>query len=72
MKELLRTNEMVFLSWVEALLGAEDIETFVLDGHMSTLEGSAGAILRRMMVADEDYEQARRLLEDAGEGSRLA
>jgi hypothetical protein len=43
----------------------------VLDGHMSVLEGSAGAILRRVMVADEDYDRARRLLEEAGEGDRL-
>lgn len=71
MRELLRSNEIVFLSWADALLKAEDIEIFVLDGHMSVLEGSAGAILRRVMVADEDYDRARRLLEEAGEGDRL-
>lgn len=72
MKELLRTNERVFLSWVDALLRAEDIEPFVLDGHMSVLEGSANAIPVRLMVADGDYDRARRLLADAGEGDRLA
>lgn len=71
MKELLRTNERVFLSWADALLRSEDIETFVLDGHMSVLEGSANAIPIRVMVADEDYERACRLLQDAGEGDRL-
>ena len=71
MRELLRSNEIVFLSWVDALLKSEDIEIFVLDGHMSVIEGSAGAILRRVMVADEDYDRARRLLEEAGEGDRL-
>ncbi|MBT5647197.1 MAG: DUF2007 domain-containing protein [Rhodospirillaceae bacterium] len=71
MRELLRSNEIVFLSWADALLKSEDIEIFVLDGHMSVLEGSAGAILRRVMVADEDYDRARRLLEEAGEGDRL-
>jgi integrase len=70
-RELLRSNEIVFLSWADALLKSEDIEIFVLDGHMSVLEGSAGAILRRVMVADEDYDRARRLLEEAGEGDRL-
>ena len=44
MKELLRSNEAVFLSWAQALLRSEDIEPFVLDSHMSVLEGSAGAI----------------------------
>jgi|TARA_B110000483_G_scaffold123017_1_gene148204 hypothetical protein len=38
---------------------------------MSVLEGSAGAIQRRVMVADEDYERAKRLLEEAGEGDRV-
>jgi hypothetical protein len=70
-RELLRSNEMVFLSWLDALLKSEDIEIFMLDGHMSVLEGSAGAILRRVMVADEDYERAKRVLQDAGEGDRV-
>ncbi|MEX2455560.1 MAG: DUF2007 domain-containing protein [Rhodospirillaceae bacterium] len=71
MRELLRSNEPVFLSWIDALLRAEDIEPFVFDGHMSVLEGSAGAILRRVMVADEDYDRARSVIESAGEGERL-
>ncbi len=71
MRELLRTNEPVFISWAEAMLRSEEIETFVLDGHTSVLEGSAGAILRRIMVVDEDYARARRLLQEAGEGHRL-
>ncbi len=72
MKELLRTNELVFLSWAEAMLRAEGIESFVLDGHTSVLEGSTYAIRRRMMVVDEDYDRARRLMIDAGEERRLA
>ncbi len=72
MKELLRTNELVFLSWAEAMLRAEGIEPFVLDGHTSVLEGSTYAIRRRMMVADEDYDRARRLMIDTGEERRLA
>lgn len=71
MRELLRTNDRVFLSWVEALLRSEEVGVFVLDGHMSVLEGSANAIPVRLMVADADFDRARRLLEDAGEGERL-
>ena len=71
MKELLRTNELVFLSWAEAVLRAEGIEPFVLDGHTSVLEGSTYAIRRRMMVADENYDRARRLMIEAGETRRL-
>ena len=71
MREILRSNEIVFLSWAEALLKSENIEIFALDGHMSVLEGSASAIQRRIMVAREDYERAKRLLTDAGEGDRV-
>ena len=53
------------------MLRADLIETFVLDGHMSVLEGSAAAIARRVMVTDEDYERAKALLRDAGEGDRI-
>ena len=71
MKELFRSNEMVFLSWAEALLKSENVVMIVLDGHMSVMEGSVGAIPRRVMVADEDYDRARRALEAVGEGGRL-
>lgn len=70
-RELLRTNEPVFLSWMDALLRSEGIDIVVLDAHMSVLEGSAGAILRRVMVPEEDYARARKLLEEAGEGHRF-
>jgi hypothetical protein len=71
MKELLRTNNAVLLSWLTALLKSEEIEPIVLDAHASAMEGSISAIRRRLMVADEDYARARRIIEDAGEGSRL-
>lgn len=67
MRELLRTNDLVRLSYLEALLRAEAIQVLVLDGHMSVLEGSAGAIPRRLMVGGDDYEVARRVLEAVGE-----
>ena len=71
MKELLRTNNAVFLSWVTALLRSEGLEPIVLDTHAAAMEGSISAIQRRVMVADEQHARARRILEDAGEGARL-
>ena len=71
MKELLRTNNTVLLSWLAALLADERIETVVFDAHTSILEGSAGAIPRRLMVIDDDYARARRVMTEAGEGGRL-
>ncbi len=56
---------------IEALLADSGIAVLVLDQHTSVLEGSAGAIPRRVMVADEDYARARNVLENAGEGAEL-
>ena len=69
MKELLRTNDPVRLSFVEALLSAAGIESVVLDEHTSIIEGSIGAIQRRIMVEDRDHGRARRLLSEAGEAT---
>ena len=66
MIELLRTNDLVQLSFLDAVLRDGGIESVVLDQHMSVLEGSAGAIPRRLMVSDEDAEAARRILREVG------
>ncbi|MFN8829267.1 MAG: DUF2007 domain-containing protein [Labrys sp. (in: a-proteobacteria)] len=66
MEELVRTNDPVLISAIEALLGAADIPCLVLDTHMSVLEGSLGIIPRRLLVPRDDLAQARRLLRDAG------
>lgn len=68
MRTLVRSTDPVRLSFLQALLAAEGIETFVLDTHMSTLEGSISALPRRLAVACDDYDRARRLLAEAGEG----
>jgi hypothetical protein len=65
MKELLRTNDPVRLS--QALLGDSGIDSLILDHHTSLVEGSIGAIPRRLVVAERDYRRARALLASAGE-----
>ncbi len=67
MREILRSNDVVKLSWVQALLADAGIETVLLDVHMSIVEGSIGAIPRRLAVIDEDYGEAVRILRAAGE-----
>lgn len=66
MKELIRTNDAVIISFVESLLRDAGIGCFVADQNMSVLDGSIGILPRRVMVADEDIDAARRLLVDAG------
>jgi hypothetical protein len=65
MKELLRTNDLVRLSWIQALLADAGIETLVLDQHTSLVEGSIGAIPRRLMVAARDHARAHQLISEA-------
>ncbi len=67
MKELLRTNDPVRLSFLTSLLKDSEIRVVLMDVHTSIVEGSIGAIPRRLMVIDDEYEQARRVLLDAGE-----
>jgi len=69
MKELLRTNDPVRLSWLQSLLGDSGIDSLILDHHTSLVEGSIGAIPHRLVVADRDYRRARALLSTAGEGT---
>ncbi len=66
MTELLRTNDPVLISAIEALLKGASIEYFVADQNMSVMEGSIGALPRRLLVSSEKISRARKLLTDAG------
>lgn len=66
MKELLRSNDLVLVSFVQILLDESSISYVVLDSHMSVVEGSLGILPRRVMVGDEEYFQAQNILKEAG------
>jgi hypothetical protein len=65
MRELLRSNDLVYLSFVAHVLGEEGIDHIVFDSYTSAVEGSIGAIPRRVMVADEDFVKATEALGNA-------
>jgi hypothetical protein len=65
-RELVRTNDAVLISAIEALLKGAHIHHMVVDQNMSVLEGSIGIFPRRILVGDDEVDAARRLLEDAG------
>lgn len=65
MKELLRTNDVVRLSWIRAVLGEAGVDSLILDRHTSIVEGSLGAIPCRLVVADGDYLRAMAALHRA-------
>ena len=71
LRELVRTNDPVLVSAIQALLEAAHIPHILLDQNMSVLEGSIGILPRRLLVADDHAEAARRLLQEAGLGHEL-
>jgi Putative prokaryotic signal transducing protein len=66
--ELLRTNDPVFLSAIEALLTEAHIPYLVTDRNMSVLAGSIEPFPRRVIVGDCCVSDASRLLAEAGYG----
>jgi hypothetical protein len=71
LRELVRTNDAVLISALEALLNGARIAHMVVDQNMSVLEGSIGIFPRRILVGDDQIDAARRLLEEAGFGDEL-
>ncbi|MDR3520089.1 MAG: DUF2007 domain-containing protein [Acidocella sp.] len=67
MEMVIASNEPVRLSFLMALLRDAGLQPVLYDMNMSVLEGSAGAIQRRIMVPSQQADQARRVLREAGE-----
>jgi hypothetical protein len=65
MRDVLKTNDAVLLSFAEAVLRDAGVESVVFDSHMSIMDGSLGILPRRLMVLDEDYARARAVLSAA-------
>jgi hypothetical protein len=66
MQELVRTNDAVIISFIEALMRDAGIAFIVADQNMSVLDGSLGILPRRILVNEEELERARAILADAG------
>ena len=71
MRELVRTNDIVLVSAVGALLDGANIHHLVLDQNMSVIEGSLGILPRRVLVPSDRVDEARTLFRDAGVGAEL-
>lgn len=65
MIELVRSNDLVHLSWAQAMLAAEGIDCLLADAFISGVEGNIGAFPRRLLVAADDLDRARALLAEA-------
>jgi len=71
MREIVRTNDAVLITAIDALFKGANIRHLVFDQNMSVLEGSIGMLPRRILVEDEQVARARQLLTDAGLGHEL-
>jgi hypothetical protein len=67
MRAIMQTNDPVRLSFLASVLRDAGIGCLVLDAYASAVDGSIGAIPRRLMVAPEDEARARQVLREAGE-----
>ncbi len=67
MRVIAVTNDPVRISFLRVLLADAGIEALLLDVHASAMEGSIGAIPRRLIVEDRDAWRARLVLQEAGE-----
>ncbi len=72
MEELLRTNDIVLISYAASLLDDAGIIHAVFDTNMSIVEGSLGILPRRLMVEPDQISRARYLLNAAGIGDESA
>ena len=71
MIEIMRTNDLVLISFVEATLAGAGVRFFVADGYASAVEGSLGFLPRRILVEEAAVARARALLTAAGLGKDL-
>lgn len=61
--ELRRTNDVAWLSMAEAILRGEGLDPIILDAASSVVDGSIGAVPRRLMIARPQAWMARSILD---------
>tara|TARA_X000000950_G_C13450364_1_gene471655 strand:- start:297 stop:512 length:216 start_codon:yes stop_codon:yes gene_type:complete len=62
MQILIRSNDIIYLTWVKSILSHNNIEFFVLDESMASTEGNISAIPVRILVNDDDLKKAKYLI----------
>jgi hypothetical protein len=72
MRELRRSNDLVYLSFAEAALRSQGFSPRIFDAALSAVEGSIGALPRRLVVPAEEEAAARAFLDqlDAAHAKR--
>ncbi|NBJ11337.1 putative signal transducing protein [Microvirga arsenatis] len=71
MIEIVRSNDLVLIGFLQSLLENANIPVLVADRHMSALEPMIGAFPARILVPEDHAAQARRLIGEVGYGAEL-
>ncbi len=72
MKELVRSNDPALLSFLQDLLQQSDINFLLADQHMSMTEGMIGIFQKRILVPDDEFNDARRIMREADIGDEIS
>ncbi|MBZ8133376.1 DUF2007 domain-containing protein [Afifella sp. IM 167] len=71
MEELIRTNDLALISFIEALMKEAKLRYTIADANMSIMEGSLGVLPRRILVEAGEKDRAERILKEAGLSDEL-
>lgn len=64
MQILIRSNDIIYLTWVKSILSHNNIEFITLDESMASTEGNISAIPVRILVDDNDLKKAKYLISE--------
>ena len=67
MKTLVQSNDIIYISWVKSLLTYNQIRFIVLDELMSATEGNISAIPVRILVNEDDFFFAEKIINEGRE-----
>ncbi len=67
MVELIRSNDLVHLSWAQAMLEGMGIPCLLADQYTSGMEGGIDALPRRLLVPEAQLARARNVLDEAAQ-----
>lgn len=65
MREILRSNDAVLINFVVVLLRDAGLNPQLVDEHISAIEGSIGALPRRVLIDADEVAQAKRVMKEA-------
>ncbi len=65
MKTIIKSNDLVYISWIEHTLNEHFIKYHILDKSMAITEGNISAIPIRILVSNQNKHLAEKTIEKA-------